>query len=248
MKTRILTVSLAAILAAGPSFAQSTVTTATPQQQAKHAGLMGALKGGGIGCLAGGLLGALTHHNTLKSCAIGGAAGAVIGGVRAYKHTLADAQSLADQANRSGVQATVSTRTIETKDAAGQPTQTQALDRMTLALDAQDVAAHAPGTSDVLIKAAHLADESTDPVTLTVSGTRSQRTWVADTLRDNLRSGTTAQVVEQSAASPSVVISPVPRVAQAGSLDRNDVSCGAGTCGEKITTTWIGTTAKKPSR
>lgn len=207
-----LTVFTAITLALSLTAGAQTATT--PQPSTGHATLMGALKGGGIGCLAGGLLGAITHHNAFKSCAVGAATGAVIGGVRAHQQQLKQARALQAQAEAAGATANLQTQTVTAKNDQGEEQTTDALQHLTLALPADEVDAHADGMATVIAKAARLADASSDPVTLTVSGTSTQRAWIVRTLRDDLKADTTARIDERASASPSLDITPVPNLAK----------------------------------
>lgn len=66
-------------------------------------------KGAGIGCVAGGALGAIFagKDGAMKGCAAGG----LIGGGMAYKQEIARAQEAADAARLAGMRATVDTKT-----------------------------------------------------------------------------------------------------------------------------------------
>ncbi|QWT22501.1 hypothetical protein KPL74_10990 [Bacillus sp. NP157] len=174
----------------------------------------GAMVGGAVGCAAGFVSGLLTHSGlSIKRCAIGGAAGAVVGGVVGYKQGLEKANALAEQARNGGLVAQVQTKTVSATDSTGKTEHAQALDRLTIQLLATDIARRGPTTAGILAKAAALADESAEPVTLTVSGTPTQRAWLVQTLRADLKSDTTATLIEKSAsATPSLELSPVPDV------------------------------------
>lgn len=206
--------SLFVAIALALSLNAEAQTATAPPPSTGHATLMGALKGGGIGCLAGGLLGAITHHSALKSCAVGAATGAVIGGVRAHRQQLKQARALQEQAEAAGATANLQTQTVTAKDDNGQSQKTDALQHLTLNLPADEVDAHADGMATVIAKAARLADASSDPVTLTVSGTSSQRAWIVSTLRGDLKADTTARIDEQSGSAPSLDITPVPDLAK----------------------------------
>lgn len=76
-------------------------------------------KGAGIGCVAGGALGAIFagKDGAMKGCAAGG----LIGGGMAYKQEIARAQEAADAARLAGMRATVDVKTETTAD--GKPTE-----------------------------------------------------------------------------------------------------------------------------
>jgi hypothetical protein len=190
----------------GPRNASNEATTTSAAQ--------GAMVGAAIGCAAGLASSLLTHSGlSIKRCAMGGAAGAVVGGVVGYKRGLQEANALAEQARNAGLVAQVQTKTVSATDSTGKTEHAQALDRLTIQLLATDIARRGPTTAAILAKAAALADDSAEPVTLTVSGTPAQRAWLAQTLRADLKADTTATLIEKSAiTTPSLELSPVPNV------------------------------------
>ena len=210
---KIVTLAAAIALAVGTASAQVPPSASSTQPTAKHAGFMGALKGGAIGCLAGGLLGKLTHHSLLKSCAIGGAAGAVIGGVRAYRNQVKEANAIAEQARAAGATADVQTRTVDAKDADGSTEQTQALHTLHLALSPTQVADHSADTQALLARAGALAKSSSDPVMLRITGPKADRSWIAGQLQQATGDSANVSYDETYAASPAVDVVIQPRVA-----------------------------------
>jgi hypothetical protein len=169
--------------------------------------------GGVLGCGAGVLLGhVLMHQSALGSCAVGGAVGA-IGSIENHKHLLAEAQKVKDEANQvPGVTATVATKTVQATNAQGQQESTLTLDRLELNLPASKVAAHSDDVVRVVVKAATLADQAKEPTTIEVLGTVTQRDWLDTEVRNTLSAKTTVKVVDEPAAKPELVISPVPSV------------------------------------
>lgn len=167
-----------------------------------------------LGCAGGAILGRIIGggHDMLKGCA----AGAVVGGVASvqiHKHELEKARQLALDVNTiHGVQAQVTTKQVEAKDAQGQTTQVAALDRLTIDLPSAGVKAHAEDVTRVVDKAARLADEAQEPTTIEVGGPLPQRDWIANRVRSQLKAGSTVKVVEVPHATPRLVISPVPAV------------------------------------
>ena len=215
-----LALALAAVLAVTSGCA--TMDTATQ----KVGGVFGsksdttksATGGAILGCGAGAVLGKLMGKNVLAGCAVGAVAGGVAS-VQVHKHELAKARDLAAQAEATkGVTATVATKTVEAKDDQGNATATEALDRLTIDLPAKDVAAHASSIGTILVKAATLADGSADATTIGVEGTAAQRAWIVSQLRASLKAGSTVKVVEVAAASPRLVISPIPAKSAQASL------------------------------
>ena len=89
-------------------------------------------------------------------------------------------------------------------------TSAEALDALTIDLRPDDIAQRAPATVRVLTKAAALADQSDEPVTITVRGLPAQREWIVVQLRGASRPHTNTVIVEQPASMPSVQLSPVP--------------------------------------
>lgn len=201
--------ALAGLLYASGALAQETVpapAATTAQPSARHEGFIGALKGGAIGCLAGGILGRLTHHSMLKSCAVGGAVGAVVGGVRAYHAQMDKAQALAAQARAAGGSAAIETRDVQAKAEDGSTQTTAALKTMTLNLNAQGVADRSAETRAVLDRAASLAASANSPVTIQVSGTSADRDWIASQLRAGVGSKGNVRIAETYAQAPSLQI------------------------------------------
>lgn len=165
-----------------------------------------------LGCGAGAVLGKIIGNGSdmLKGCAAGAAVGA-ISAVKIHEHELAQARALAAQAEAvKGVKATVATKLVKAKDDQGKPTTVDALDRLTIDLPAAGVKTHAADVASVLDKAATLADGASDPTTIEVQGTQSQRAWIASRIRAHLRPGSTVRVIEVAGKSPRLVISPIP--------------------------------------
>ena len=197
------------LMYAGGAFGQTVVpasAASTAQPSAHHQEFLGALKGGAIGCIAGGLLGRLTHHSFLKSCAVGGAVGAVVGGVRAYHEQMQKAQALAAQARAAGGSAAIETRDVQAKAADGSTETTAALKTMTLNLNAQGVADRSAQTRDVLDHAASLAASANEPVTIQVAGNSADRDGIASQLRAGIGSASNVRIAETYANSPSLQI------------------------------------------
>lgn len=208
---RFLTVTLAlgVLMASTASLAADAHPDAAPTKKAtaKAAGRAG-LKG----CLVGGLGALFGGGNAVKGCISGGAVAAIAAGVAEHKKQVAAAHDLARDAQDAGMNATVSTTPVTVRDDKGHEGTTDALDQLVLPLDAARVAKQDAGLASILAKAAVMADGSSTPVTLTVEGTRSQRTWIASTLRARLKPDTTATVVERAAKSPRLILAPVPAV------------------------------------
>lgn len=182
----------------------------------------GAILGGAIGCAGGAVLARVIGggHDMLKGCAAGAAAGAVVGGVvsvQVHKHELAKAKALADEANAAGLKSEVAVRQVEAKDDAGKPVQTEALDQLAIDLPAAKVKAHSPDVVRVIGKASALADTASEPTTIRVEGTATQRAWIVGQVRQGLKAGSTVKVEEADAVAARLVISPVPAPAVAGS-------------------------------
>jgi hypothetical protein len=82
-------------------------------------------------------------------------------------------------------------------------------------LPAAKVKAHAADIGRVVDKATALADQASEPTTITVEGPASLRTWIAARVHAGLKAGSTVKVLEADARTPALVISPVPAVAGA---------------------------------
>lgn len=219
MKTHTFTrATLALTLSAAFAITSGCATIDNAEQSMGHAvgsnngTANAAVSGGVIGCGAGALIGHFLGKSALAGCEIGGATGA-IASVEIHKHQLEKARELAAAANATkGVTATVSTKTVQAKDASGQVQPTQALDKLTIDLPVAKVKAHSEEVGHVLDKAAAMADQSDSPETIEVDGSVSQRTWMAARINGDLKSGSTVKVIDADAASPALIISPVPNV------------------------------------
>lgn len=167
-----------------------------------------------LGCAGGAVLARLIGNGSdmLKGCA----AGAVVGGVASvelHKHLLAEAKKTAVEANAvPGVKATVATKTVEATNAQGQKEQTLTLDKLEMNLPATKVNAHSDDVLRVVVKGTTLADQAKEPTTITILGTTAQRAWLDTQVHNTLSSNTTVKVVDEPAASPELIISPVPSV------------------------------------
>lgn len=200
----------------------ASMSTTTNNVTQKVGGIFGskndttkAATGGAIlGCAGGAVLARVIGggHDMLKGCA----AGAVVGGVvsvHVHKHEVAKARALADEANAAGLKADVAVRQVEAKDDAGKPVQTEALDQLAIDLPAAKVKAHAPDVVRVIGKSVALADTASEPTTIRVEGTATQRAWIVGQVRQGLKAGSTVKVEEADATAARLVISPVPAVA-----------------------------------
>lgn len=219
-----LRATLALTLAAALAVTSGCATMDTATQ--KVGGIFGsksettksATGGAIIGCAGGAVLARFIGggHDMLRGCA----AGAVVGGVASvqiHKHMLAEAQKTKAEVEQTpGVKATVATKSVAAKnDSTGQTEQVQALDRLTIDLPAFKVKAHAADIGRVVDKATALADQASEPTTITVEGPASLRTWIAARVHAGLKAGSTVKVLEADARTPALVISPVPAVAGA---------------------------------
>jgi hypothetical protein len=177
-----------------------------------QAGEGGAVIGCGIGAIAGKLMG----KNMLLGCAAGGAVGAVTS-IAIHKHLLAEAQKTkAEVEQTKGVTATLMTKSVAAKnETTGKTEQTAALDRLTIDLPTGRVKAHAVDIGRVIDKASALADQASEPTTLTVEGPAAQRAWIDARVHADLKAGSTVKVVDEPADETALVISPVPAVAGA---------------------------------
>lgn len=159
MKRFILTLTIAALLAPGLSFAQ---VTPQPEPQKKTDKLR-LFKAGGIGCAAGASIALLTgkKDKALTACA----AGAVVGGVASYRAQVQEAQEVADAAKAAGLVAQVHTKTVEAKDG-----QAEALDKLVIRYPAADMQPVSAKTGATLDKLAALLKASKEKLTVSFSG------------------------------------------------------------------------------
>lgn len=171
----------------------------------------GAWLGAGVGCATGMVSGLFTGGGlNVRRCAEGAVAGAMVGGVAGYRQGVQHAKAMADAARAEGLQASVTTKTVTVQRGPDRGTSAEALDALTIDLRPDDIAQRAPATVRVLTKAAALADQSDEPVTITVRGLPAQREWIVVQLRGASRPHTNTVIVEQPASMPSVQLSPVP--------------------------------------
>lgn len=178
-------------------------TTSTVATTNHHKTFIRMLKGGGIGCAIGGAVQLLRHGNPIKGCLVAGAAGAAIGGVRAYHEQLQQAHELAAANKAAGGSAVIATKTVEAKADDGQTRSTSALQSVTLPLNPEGVADHAASTADVLTKAATMTAQSQRPMSIEVQGTDSQRAWIVSQLR---ATNPDVKITEADATTPTLTL------------------------------------------
>ncbi|MGY6517215.1 MAG: hypothetical protein ACXIUZ_00670 [Lysobacteraceae bacterium] len=184
--------------------------TGSPFASSGNTDRAGIARGAGIGCLAGGGVALITGRRDLATRAC--VAGAVAGGVVAYRQQLSAARDLAAEAEQAGASAEVTTRTVEATDDRGQPVQEEALEQLVIDLDPADASSQGERTTRILDRAAAMADASRTPVVIRVEGSRADRDWMTQRLRAGLSAQTTATVVERVGDSPRLVLSPIPDV------------------------------------
>lgn len=203
-----LTAVALAVALAVPMVCQAQVQTTPPASAStsatvRHHTFLGALKGGSIGCLAGGAIQLLRHGNPIKGCLVAGAVGAAIGGVRAYHEQMEQARDLAAANQAAGGSAAIATKTVEAKADDGQTQSTQALTSVTLPLNPEGVADHTASTTDVLTKAATMTAQASRPMSIKVQGTDEQRAWIVSQLR---ATNPKVQITEADATSPTLTL------------------------------------------
>jgi len=157
MKRFALTLTLAALLVPGVSFAQDT----QPEPQ-KRTDKLRLLKAGGIGCAAGAGVALLTgkKDKALTACAAG-----AVGGVASYRAQLKEAKDMAAAAQAAGMDAQVHTKTIQTQDG-----QAEALDKLVIRYPAHDMQPVSSKTAATLDKLAALLKASKEKLTVSFSG------------------------------------------------------------------------------
>lgn len=186
----------------------NVATAATPPPDDHKAARKATFKAGLKGCGLAALSALIGGGNAVKGCLAGG----LVSGMAEHKQQVKAARALADDARKDGIDASVTTSTVNTNDKHGQQRATEALDQLVIALDPQRVANRDPGVSAILRKAALMADGSSTPVTLTVEGTKAQRAWIVGELRATLSPTTKATVITHAAGAPRLVLAPVPAV------------------------------------
>jgi outer membrane lipoprotein SlyB len=215
--TRAVVLALASAVALSGC---ATMESGTDNITQKVGGVFGSSNGntrsvtGGaiLGCAGGAILGKLIGNGSdmLKGCA----AGAVAGGALSYKvhqDELKKAQALAAETQATlHVTPTVTTRQVQAKDDNGQATTTKALDKLVLPFPASDVLSRAPNVDHILVKAAVLSDSSAEQTTIEVLGTPKETSWMDSEIHAALKPNSTVKVVDEAAATPSLIISPIP--------------------------------------
>ncbi|MBJ6984032.1 hypothetical protein [Luteimonas sp. MC1750] len=206
MKTTILTLSIAAMLAAtAPAIAQSSDTPQVSEETTKpKTDRKRLFKAGGLGCLAGGAAAFLSgkRDKALTGCAIG----AAVGGVGSYRAQLKEAEELADRARAAGMTATVQTKEV---DADGE--KVQSLAQVAIAYDPATVANGDESTAQVFDRISSLAKKSKTPLTIAVEGRNAKACQVplAElTLRGTFPPATAVDNCGSGQA--RILISPVP--------------------------------------
>lgn len=172
----------------------------------KKAVTKSALKGGGIGCAVGAVTGLVfgKKDDALKGCAAGAVVGGVSAAVAERNRQIEEANALAAAAQAAGMAATV--------DIIDQPIPNEKPSPALkgLSIDLPEVVT-GKDVTDVVGRAAKLADASKVPVTITVAGTPAQRKHVAGLLKLALKPGTTT-TVKETAGDSALILTPVPVV------------------------------------
>ena len=158
MKRFILTLTIAALLAPGLSFAQDV-----PPAELQKTNKLRLFKAGGIGCAAGAGIALLTgkKDKALTACA----AGAVVGGVASYRAQVQEADAVAEAARAAGLDAQVHTKTVDAEDG-----QAEALDKLVIHYPAADMQPVSAKTAATLDKLAALLKASQEMLTVSFSG------------------------------------------------------------------------------
>jgi hypothetical protein len=150
MNTKAITTALIILCLAAPS-AQAgwfKKNKDKPQETTEEAKQRKTAKAGRVGCVVGGILGALALKGKVDGCALGKAAGEQIAQAKQVK----EARELAAQINATGMTAQVSTDpTVDQKGQAGEK-----LKQLSIAYDAKDMAALDAKSVAVLDKLAAL--------------------------------------------------------------------------------------------
>jgi uncharacterized protein YcfJ len=156
VRTILTTAALASLVgcASLPNLGQSPSASNGQPNQKKDV-----MVGAGVGCAAGAVLAHFLHKNALAGCAVGGVGGGLVGN-QIYQKQLAQYQALAAQARAAGLEAELKTKTVQDE----QKQATQAVDRLTISYDPQDmvrVNAKTRGTLDKLSALIKKASETT---------------------------------------------------------------------------------------
>lgn len=163
-------------------------------------------KSAGVGCAVGGALAFLTgkRDKAVAACA----AGAVVGGVASYRRQLQDAEAVAAAARQAGVEAQVSTTTVQASDGA-----TPALDALVLRYDPADMRAQDAKTRAFLDKLAGLLTKASNDLTVRFEGTDAATCRVPLTALTERGALATATVDDRCGrGAHAITVTPVPDV------------------------------------
>lgn len=207
MKSPILSLTIAAVLAAStPVLAQDTAPSTDQSQPSKpKADKKRLFKAGGIGCITGGALAYLTGNKkkALASCAVG----AAVGSVASYRKQMEEARDLAAEAERAGMSATVATKQVEAKSGE----KVEALDQVVIAYDPASMSARDPKTVAVLDRIAALAKKSKEPLSIAAEGRDMKACQIPLAELSARDAFPPAKAIDRCGkGKPQLVISPVP--------------------------------------
>lgn len=206
-----LTITAALVLTSGCATIDSTTQKLGHAVGIKNDTAAAGVTGGAIGCGAGALLSHFMGKSALAGCAVAGAAGA-LSAIQIHRHQVEEARKLAAEADAAGAKATVNTKTVAVADNKGKKQPEPVLSSLDIALQPADVKAHGANTAGLLVKAAHLADASADPVTITLEGPKTEREWMRSQVQAALKTGTKTTVRVVPAHEPQLILAPVPNV------------------------------------
>lgn len=184
------------------------------QTNNRQAATKGFLGGCGVGAITGLLSGKRDGgKNAIAGCLAGGVIGGSVAWYQSNQRQLADAYKLAEQARAAGVRADVRERTVRVKNQqTGQVEDVKALDRLTIELPPTMLAKRSPEVKDLLRKAATMADQSKDPVVISVHSPVADRAFIESELNKTLRVGGQTTIVAKDGAPTRLELSPVPNL------------------------------------
>lgn len=186
---------------------QTSGTKPAVSSQDKSEARRSAFKSGAKGCAIGAGMsvigaifgGGINAKAAIASCVVAGTAT----GIQEYRSQLDQFRALKTKVTVGAVV------TVKEKDVQIAGETAKAAESLTLALDAKKVAASHADIGRVLTELSAVLNKQTMPITVTVSGSRVDRTWISAQLH-TLVKNKMVTITDTDGPSPVIVVSPVP--------------------------------------
>ena len=183
--------------------AEGQIVSAGEKSKARQSAVREGMKGCGMGALAG-ALGALMGNAGGAQAAIAGCIGGGISmGLAEYQNQLKEARALQGKVSVGAI------TSVKEKSVQVDGKQVAALDQLRLDLDAKKVAARNPDIGVVIGHLATMLNKQSRDMTVTVSGSQSERDWLIASLKVKVTNAK-VKVVQGGAGDPVIVVSPMP--------------------------------------